>query len=54
MTGYLQDLDYNMQSWQDSMIDVNIREGVMISHFEMLSDWNWYIRRRRMRYFNIH
>ncbi len=38
-------LRLNMQSWQDSMNDVNIREGVMISHFEMLSDWNWYIRR---------
>ena len=38
-------LRFNMKSWRDSMNDVNIREGVMISHFEMLSDWNWYIRR---------
>jgi leucyl-tRNA synthetase len=27
------------------MSDVSLREGVMISHFEMLSDWNWYLRR---------
>ncbi|MEE3316058.1 MAG: class I tRNA ligase family protein, partial [Candidatus Thermoplasmatota archaeon] len=28
-----------------SMSNVSIREGVMISHYEMLSDWAWYIRR---------
>ena len=27
------------------MFNVSIREGVMISHYEMLSDWVWYIRR---------
>lgn len=27
------------------MSEVSLREGVMISHFEMLSDWNWYLRR---------
>ena len=31
--------------WIDAMSDVSLREGVMISHFEMLTDWNWYIRR---------
>ncbi|GIS41824.1 MAG: hypothetical protein Ct9H90mP14_2800 [Methanobacteriota archaeon] len=24
---------------------VSLREGVMASHFEMLSDWHWYLRR---------
>ncbi len=24
---------------------VSLREGVMISHFEMLADWQWYLRR---------
>ena len=27
------------------MQEVSLREGVMISHFEMLSDWQWYVRR---------
>ena len=27
------------------MENVSLREGVMISHFEMLSDWQWYKRR---------
>ena len=27
------------------MSNVSIREGVMTSHYEMLSDWAWYIRR---------
>ena len=27
------------------MSDVRIREGVMLSHFSMLSDWLWYCRR---------
>jgi leucyl-tRNA synthetase len=31
--------------WIEAMSDVSLREGVMISHFEMLSDWNWYLRR---------
>ena len=35
----------NQASWRDSMFNVSIREGVMISHYEMLSDWVWYIRR---------
>jgi len=35
----------NQRTWVNAMSDVSLREGVMISHFEMLSDWNWYIRR---------
>ena len=35
----------NRRSWIQAMSDVSLREGVMISHFEMLSDWNWYLRR---------
>ena len=35
----------NMGRWISSMENVSLREGVMISHFEMLSDWQWYIRR---------
>jgi len=35
----------NQAAWRGSMSNVSIREGVMISHYEMLSDWAWYIRR---------
>ena len=35
----------NQNKWIEVMSDVSLREGVMISHFEMLSDWNWYLRR---------
>ena len=35
----------NQTSWIKSMSDVRIREGVMLSHFSMLSDWSWYCRR---------
>jgi leucyl-tRNA synthetase len=35
----------NQKKWIEVMSDVSLREGVMISHFEMLSDWNWYLRR---------
>jgi len=35
----------NQKNWVDVMSDVSLREGVMVSHFEMLSDWNWYLRR---------
>tara|TARA_B100000287_G_scaffold410212_1_gene438333 strand:+ start:1817 stop:4672 length:2856 start_codon:yes stop_codon:yes gene_type:complete len=35
----------NQRAWVNAMSDVSLREGVMISHFEMLSDWNWYVRR---------
>ena len=38
-------LRVNQKSWMKAMSDVSLREGVMISHFEMLADWNWYIRR---------
>ena len=38
-------LRVNQKSWRKAMSDVSLREGVMISHFEMLADWNWYIRR---------
>ena len=34
----------NMDRWIASMENVSLREGVMISHFEMLSDWQWYVR----------
>lgn len=36
---------YNMIRWMQSMENVSLREGVMISHYEMLSDWQWYQRR---------
>jgi leucyl-tRNA synthetase len=35
----------NQKKWIEVMTEVSLREGVMISHFEMLSDWNWYLRR---------
>ena len=35
----------NQKKWVEAMSEVSLREGVMISHFEMLSDWNWYLRR---------
>jgi len=35
----------NQKKWIAAMSEVSLREGVMISHFEMLSDWNWYLRR---------
>ncbi len=35
----------NHAKWQSAMEKVSLREGVMISHFEMLSDWQWYRRR---------
>ena len=35
----------NLRSWWDSMDDVRIREGVMISHFDMLTDLQWAMRR---------
>ena len=38
-------LRVNQAAWWDSMSNVSIREGVMTSHYEMLSDWVWYIRR---------
>ena len=31
----------SQEKWIEVMSDVSLREGVMISHFEMLSDWNW-------------
>ena len=36
---------FNFSKWQNAMNDVRIREGVMISHFDMLSDLQWAIRR---------
>ena len=38
-------LRQNQSYWIDSMSDVSLRQGVMTSHFEMLTDWNWYCRR---------
>jgi leucyl-tRNA synthetase len=35
----------NQKKWIEVMSNVSLREGVMVSHFEMLSDWNWYLRR---------
>ena len=35
----------NHRKWVKAMSDVSLREGVMVSHFQMLSDWNWYVRR---------
>ena len=35
----------NHLKWKLAMENVSLREGVMISHFEMLSDWQWYRRR---------
>ena len=35
----------NQSAWRQVMSNVSLREGVMISHFEMLADWNWYRRR---------
>jgi len=35
----------NQAAWRHSMFNVSIREGVMTSHYEMLSDWTWYVRR---------
>ena len=32
-------------SWIDSMSNVGLRDGVMISHFEMVADWQWAQRR---------
>ena len=38
-------LRVNQNRWRESMEAVSLREGVMASHFEMLSDWHWYLRR---------
>ena len=35
----------NQSAWHQAMSNVSLREGVMISHFEILADWNWYRRR---------
>ena len=35
----------NQRAWHQAMSNVSLREGVMISHFEILADWNWYRRR---------
>ena len=33
------------KNWSENMADVSLRDGVMISHFEMVSDWQWAQRR---------
>jgi len=38
-------LRVNQNRWRDCMEAVSLREGVMTSHFEMLADWHWYLRR---------
>ena len=35
----------NLYRWKVCMEEVSLREGVTISHYEMLSDWQWYLRR---------
>jgi len=35
----------NHMAWREAMSEVSLREGVMVSHFEMLTDWNWYCHR---------
>ncbi len=35
----------NQKKWIEAMSEVSLREGVMVSHFEMLTDWHWYLRR---------
>ena len=35
----------NFSKWYEAMFEVKIRESVMISHFDMLSDLQWAIRR---------
>ncbi len=35
----------NLQAWSEAMADVSLREAVMYSHYEMLADWHWYLRR---------
>ena len=32
-------------NWTDNMSNVSLRDGVMISHFEMVTDWQWAQRR---------
>ena len=38
-------LRINQSRWRECMDAVSLREGVMASHFEMLADWHWYLRR---------
>ena len=38
-------LRVNQNRWRECMEAVSLREGVMASHFEMLADWQWYLRR---------
>jgi len=38
-------LRFNQSHWRDCMESVSLREGVMMSHFQMLADWQWYLRR---------
>ena len=33
------------KNWADHMSNVSLRDGVMISHFEMVTDWQWAQRR---------
>jgi len=38
-------LRVNQARWRDCMDAVSLREAVMASHFEMLADFHWYLRR---------
>ena len=38
-------LRVNQARWLAAMTAVSLREAVMASHFEMLADWQWYLRR---------
>jgi len=35
----------NISDWHEKMSNVGLREGVMVSHYQMLDDWNWSLRR---------
>ena len=38
-------LRQRLKDWCQAMMEVNLREGVKISHYDILSDLNWYVRR---------
>ena len=38
-------LRQRMREWSRAMNNINLREGVKISHYDLLSDLNWYVRR---------
>ena len=38
-------LRQRIREWSQAMSNINLREGVKISHYDLLSDLNWYVRR---------